>query len=277
MKDHTREALEAEIKRLSTLLEQAGTNAEQQTCPDLPQPAAGMMTQATSANGPAQVQGPAGETATSSGAGVSNDARRRAVFHNLDELAIILTDPAGIITDWNTGAERVMGWRAEEMIGQSIERIFTAADRATHRAKQEMDDALHQGRMTHERWHLHKDGQQYWMSEAMSPLYADDRSHIGYMKVLQDRTSEQLAGRAIEESQQRYRLAAEATNDAIWDWDLSSNQVLWNEALEQAYGYSLADVDNAAVVDRTHPPRRPHTDSFLHLRCYRWKRCDMDR
>jgi PAS domain-containing protein len=133
LKDHTREALEAEIKRLRTLLEQAGTNAEQQTWPDLPQPAAGMMTKATSANGPAHVQGPAGETATSSGARVSNDARRPAVFHNLDELAIILTDPAGIVTDWNAGAERVMGWRAEEIIGQSIERIFTATDRATHR------------------------------------------------------------------------------------------------------------------------------------------------
>tara|TARA_R110002095_G_scaffold201854_1_gene182916 strand:- start:3441 stop:6449 length:3009 start_codon:yes stop_codon:yes gene_type:complete len=266
LKDHTREALEAEIKRLRTLLEQAGTNAEQQTCPDLPQPAAGMMTQATSANGPAHVQGPAGETATSSGARVSNDARRLAVFHNLDELAIILTDPAGIVTDWNAGAERVMGWRAEEMIGQSIERISTAADRATHRAKQEMDDSLHQGRMTHERWHLHKDGQQYWMSEAMSPLYADDRSHIGYMKVLQDRTSEQLAGRAIEESQQRYRLAAEATNDAIWDWDLSSNQVLWNEALEQAYGYSLADVDNAAEwwIGRIHPDDRTRIHSSIY-------------
>ncbi|MFG3500959.1 PAS domain-containing protein [Pseudomonas sp. NPDC047963] len=266
MKDHTREALEAEIKRLRTLLEQAGTGAEKQAWPDLHQPAAVMMPQATSASGPVHVQKPAGEIASSTGSRVCGDARRLAVFNNLNELAIILTDPDGIVTDWNAGAERVLGWRAEEMIGQSIQRIFTATDRATHRAKQEMDDALHQGRMTNECWHLHMDGQQYWMSEAMSPLYADDRSHIGYMRVLQDRTSEQLAGRAIEESQQRYRLAAEATNDAIWDWDLSSNHVLWNDALEQAYGYSLADVDNAAEwwIGRIHPDDRTRIHSSIY-------------
>ena len=88
MKDHTREALEAEIKRLRTLLEQAGAGAKKQAWPDLHQPAAVMMPHATSASGLAHVQRPAGETASSTGARVCGDARRLAVFNNLNELAI---------------------------------------------------------------------------------------------------------------------------------------------------------------------------------------------
>lgn len=49
----------------------------------------------------------------------------------------------------------------------------------------------------------------------------------------------------MEDTQVRYRLAAKATNDAVWDWDLLSNHVLWNDALEQAYGHPLANVDSS--------------------------------
>lgn len=44
----------------------------------------------------------------------------------------------------------------------------------------------------------------------------------------------------LAETQERYRLAAKATNDAIWDWDLTANLVLWNDALERAYGHPVS-------------------------------------
>ncbi|NVL55510.1 hypothetical protein F2S70_14405, partial [Pseudomonas syringae pv. actinidiae] len=52
-------------------------------------------------------------------------------------------------------------------------------------------------------------------------------------------------GRAIEETRERYRLAAKATNDTIWDWDFAANHVLWNDALEEAYGHPLATLDTS--------------------------------
>ena len=53
------------------------------------------------------------------------------------------------------------------------------------------------------------------------------------------RAEAESALRSVEE---RYRLASRATNDAIWDWDFSTDHVLWNEAIERTYGYSPADV-----------------------------------
>ncbi len=265
MKDLTREALEAEVVRLRTVLENAGICAEQQTRRDVHQPDSCSSCQPASAADPMTLQALAAKLAASQAALTSSEARQRAVFDSITELAIILTDPAGIITDWNLGAEQVMGWSATEMLGQSSERLFTVTDRATGRAKQEMEDVLRRGRVTNERWHLRKDGQQFWASEAMSPLYGPNHSHLGYMKILHDHTSEHMAGRAIEESQQRYRLAAKATNDAVWDWDLNTNHVLWNDALEQAYGYPLADVDSSGDwwIERIHAEDRARIHSSI--------------
>lgn len=265
MEDLTREALETEIVRLRTVLDKAGICSEQHAGCEIPPPAVDARCQPTGAADPSTLQALAAELAVSQAALAGSEARHRAMFDNITELAIVLTDPDGIITDWNAGAEQVMGWSAREMLGQSSERIFTASDRVTGRARQEMDEAFRHGRVTNERWHLRKDGQQFWASEVMSPLYGGDGNHLGFMKILHDRTREHMAGRAIEESQQRYRLAAKATNDAVWDWDLNTDHVLWNDALEQAYGYPLTDVGSSGDwwIERIHPEDRSRIQSSI--------------
>lgn len=170
----------------------------------------------------------------------NSEARQRAIFGSAIDFAMVVTDRAGIITDWNPGAANVMGWTAEEMRGHDAERFFTPEDRASGRVAFEMQLALRDGRAADERWHIRKDGQRFWASGEMLPLYDHDNAHLGFVKIMRDRTYEHLAGRAILETQERYRLALKATHDALWDWDLTSDHVMWNEAFEDAYGYSLA-------------------------------------
>ncbi|PTU75545.1 PAS domain-containing hybrid sensor histidine kinase/response regulator [Pseudomonas mangrovi] len=207
-----------------------------------------------------------GPSASNRTALAKSAGRQMAVFESAIEFAIILTDPAGIITDWNSGAAHVMGWTAEEVRGQGVERFFTPADRASGRIAEEMQCALRNGRVADERWHLRKDGQQFWASGEMMPLYGDDNGHLGFMKILRDRTSEHLAGQALEEAKERYRLAAKATSDAVWDWDLHTNQVLWNEALEDAYGHPLATLDTRSDwwLAQIHPDDRARISASIH-------------
>src|SRR3546814_11674517 len=70
----------------------------------------------------------------------------------------------------------------------------------------------------------------------------------------------------MEDTQVRYRLAAKATNDAVWDWDLLSNHVLWNDALEQAYGHPLANVDSSGDwwLAHIHPDDRARIHRSIH-------------
>ena len=69
-----------------------------------------------------------------------------------------------------------------------------------------------------------------------------------------------------DDSEMRYRLAAKATRDAVWDWDLESDHVLWNEALEQAYGYPLAFVDTSGQwwLEQIHPADRERIRRSIH-------------
>ncbi|RMS94596.1 Sensory box sensor histidine kinase/response regulator [Pseudomonas coronafaciens pv. oryzae] len=233
MKELTREELEAQVLHLRSLLEQARIEPEPSDAP---------------------------------AAVTSREARQRAVFVSAMDFAMILTDTDGVITDWNPGAEQVLGWTAEEMSGQSAERFFTPQDRASGQIDYEMHLALRQGRASDERWHVRKDGQLFWASGEMIPLRGAKGAHIGFVKILRDRTDEHLAGRAIEEAQERYRLAAKATNDAIWDWDLKADYILWNDALEQAYGHPLATLDTSSDwwIAQIHPDDRARIYASIH-------------
>ena len=195
----------------------------------------------------------------------SHEARQRAIFDSSIDFAMVVTDPRGVITDWNPGATHTMGWTLDEMRGDSAERFFTPEDRAVGRIEAEMQLALTHGRASDERWHLRKDGQRFWASGEMMPLFEND-AHMGFVKILRDRTAEHLAGKVIEETQERYRLAVKATTDAVWDWDLVANEVIWNDALEQAYGYSMADLETCGEVwmDQIHPDDRQRIDASIY-------------
>ncbi|MDH1552997.1 PAS domain-containing protein [Stutzerimonas stutzeri] len=75
-----------------------------------------------------------------------------------------------------------------------------------------------------------------------------------------------LEERAIGDTEVRYRLAAKATNDAVWDWDLDSDHVLWNDALEQAYGHPLASIECTGDwwLAHIHPDDRGRIDASIH-------------
>ncbi|MEG2391431.1 MAG: PAS domain S-box protein [Pseudomonas sp.] len=207
----------------------------------------------------------AAQLAASRAALAASEARQRAIFECAIDFAMVATDPRGNITEWNAGAVNVMGWTAEEILGQSAAIFFTPTDRATGRVEMEMQRALLEGRASDERWHLRKDGQLFWASGELMPLYADDQSHLGFVKILRDRTQEHLAGRALFESQERYRLALKATRDAVWDWDLQTRQIVWNEALQQAYGFPCAAVDSTSEwrFAQIHPQDRERVEESI--------------
>jgi GAF domain-containing protein len=68
---------------------------------------------------------------------------------------------------------------------------------------------------------------------------------------------------ALHQTAERYRLAARATNDAIWDWDLVADRILWNEALTTLFGYSEAETDGCWWKDHIHPEDRERVVSGI--------------
>jgi PAS domain S-box-containing protein len=83
---------------------------------------------------------------------------------------------------------------------------------------------------------------------------------------VQDVTADRMARTRLAEAEERFRLAIKATNDAIWDWDLKSDHVLWNEALQTAFGHAEQDVEPTGGwwIAQIHPEDRVRVDHSIH-------------
>ena len=154
------------------------------------------------------------EAVTRQEALATENARLRALFNSAIDFAMVVTDPDGIIVDWNPGAEHVMGWSAQDMCGSDAARFFTPEDRADGRLEHEMQQALRHGRATDERWHLRRSGERFWASGEMMPLF-DGGTHLGFVKILRDRTEEHLSGAALRQAQSRFQTITETIDAAF--------------------------------------------------------------
>jgi PAS domain S-box-containing protein len=113
-----------------------------------------------------------------------------AILQSAIEYAIISMDLDGLVTTWNEGARRILGWEEAEMVGQAASVIFIPEDRQAGIPQQEMASALSTGHGNDERWHVRKDGTLFWASGQMMALKSDDGEVEGFVKILRDRTDQ---------------------------------------------------------------------------------------
>ncbi|OYW44042.1 MAG: histidine kinase [Sphingomonadales bacterium 32-68-7] len=123
----------------------------------------------------------------------------RQIVDSAVETAIITTDLAGRVTSWSEGARRILGWDEEEMLGQTLDRLFSEqGGRAS--LETEMAEAARSGRGgVAEGWRLRKDGHRLWAAGEMTPIRDARGAVVGFTKVLRDRSSSRAAEVAILE------------------------------------------------------------------------------
>ncbi|MET0265009.1 MAG: CheR family methyltransferase [Duganella sp.] len=135
----------------------------------------------------------------------AGEERMRLVAASTQDYAIITMDVDGMVTSFNSGAERIFGYSEAEILGLSDELIFTPEDRAAGMPADEKRRAREDGRAEDERWHLRKDGSRFYCSGVMTPLL--DGNLSGYAKIGRDLTGQRQAehGRAEQLEQARSR------------------------------------------------------------------------
>ncbi|UIJ71797.1 sensor histidine kinase [Aurantimonas sp. HBX-1] len=121
------------------------------------------------------------------------ETRHRQIVDSAVDFGIITLDLEGRVTSWSVGAEAILGWTEAEMIGRLADVFFTEEDQAADVPDKEMRAARERGRGSDERWHRRRDGSQFWASGEMMPLRDDDDRHLGYVKILRDRTLQHQA------------------------------------------------------------------------------------
>lgn len=111
--------------------------------------------------------------------------------------AIIVMDEEGRVLAWLGAAERMLGYRAEEVTGQRLSRIFTPEDRERGFDRFELELARTEGHAPDERWHLRKDGTRIWAMGAVLALH-DQQRVVGFVKILRDHTDMRMRLQAQE-------------------------------------------------------------------------------
>lgn len=159
----------------------------------------------------------------------SRERFMEAVLESVIDYAIIALDPQGLVVSWNEGAHRILGWTEAEMLGKPVSLFFTDQDRADGIPQAEIDTTLAAGRCIGERWHLRRDGTCFWASGEMMPLLDRDGCRLGYIKILRDRTEQQLALQEQREETEFLRGVLASSADCIKVLDLKGRVTFVSE------------------------------------------------
>jgi PAS domain S-box-containing protein len=136
-----------------------------------------------------------------------NEERFRLVVESAKDYAIITLDATGTVTSWNSGARNVLGYDEQEMVGRNIRLVFETDDVELGIPEIELHEALSEGRTTHERWHVRKDGSRFWASGSTLRLQRAGGA-VGFVKIMRDTTPTKRAAEELQASERR--LAVEA-------------------------------------------------------------------
>jgi PAS domain S-box-containing protein len=133
----------------------------------------------------------------------------RRLVESVGDYAIFMLDPSGIITTWNLGAERIKGYKADEIIGEHFSRFYGEEDVLAGMCERELETATRVGRVEAQGWRVRKDGSRFWAKVVISAIRNRDGTLDGFAKVTRDLTSE----RAAEEEQLELARSRESERD----------------------------------------------------------------
>ena len=137
----------------------------------------------------------------------ASEERFRLLVEAVSEYAIFMLDETGRIKTWNTGAQRMKGYRADEIIGRHFEVFYPAEARDIGHPQRELEIAVREGRYEEEGWRIRKDGSQFWASVVITALFDHTGHLIGFGKVTRDVTDRRLAAEARERAADELREA----------------------------------------------------------------------
>jgi len=167
----------------------------------------------------------------------------RRLIESLTDYAIVALSLDGSIASWNSGAEFVFGYTADEALGNHYSLLFTPEDVARGFPNSELQKALVLGKETVEGWHRRKDGSRFWCSDTVQLIRDASGAGIGFTKLVRDATASHDAEERLRGSEERLRLLIEGVTDyAIFELDLNGTIQLWNSGAEHLYGYPAAEI-----------------------------------
>lgn len=173
----------------------------------------------------------------------TNEAQFCHLVAGVLDYAIFLLDADGHVMTWNAGAERIKGFRADDIIGEHFSRFYTSEAVSAKWPEHELEVASQTGRFEDEGWRVRQDGSQFWANVTITALRDENGGVRGFLKITRDLTDRRQAEEKLRISEERSRLLIEGVRDyAIFMIDPRGYVTTWNTGAERLKGYTASEI-----------------------------------
>ncbi len=193
-----------------------------------------------------------------------SEERFRLLVQGVKDYAIFGLDTQGRVISWNSGAQAIMGYQHDEVIGRDYSMFYPAEDRARGLTAYQLKAAAEQGQLKHESYHVRKDGSRFWANVLITALRDEAGNLCGYSKVTRDVTERKIAEETLRASEVRLRSIVDTAVDGIITIDEKGLITSLNPAATRIFGYTPEEVIGKNVNILMPAPYHAEHDAYLH-------------
>jgi PAS domain S-box-containing protein len=184
-----------------------------------------------------------------------SEERFRLLVEGVEGFGIFMLDTEGRVASWNAGAERIKGYRAEEIIGRHFSCFYPQDAVEKGWPDRELEAVRTGGRFEEEGWRVRKDGSRFWANVVITAL-RDEAGHLkGFSKITRDLTERKQVEEALRASEERTRLIVETAHDAFITIDAGGIISAWNAQAEAIFGWSRGQAVGRILAETIIPPQ----------------------
>ena len=189
----------------------------------------------------------------------------RLLVQATTDYAIFMLDPGGRVVTWNAGAERLKGYKPDEIIGQHFSHFYPLEANERGWPQHELEVTRREGRFEDEGWRVRKDGTQFWANVVITALYDEAGNFKGFSKITRDLTQrkrmeenalslaeETAARRAAQDERERLRVTLTSIGDAVISTDEQGRVTFLNAIAENLVGWTAEEAVSHTLTDVFH-------------------------
>jgi PAS domain S-box-containing protein len=179
-----------------------------------------------------------------------SEERFRLLVNGITDYAIYRLTPTGHVASWNQGAERIKGYKQDEIVGRHFSCFYPPEELSSGLPEHELQTASLAGRCEEEGWRVRKDGSRFWANVVITSLKDENGTLRGFSKITRDITERKGAEERLHESEERHRKLFDNNPHPTWAYDRETLRFLAvNKAAVRKYGYSTAEFLAMTVKD----------------------------
>ena len=166
----------------------------------------------------------------------------RSMIENVKDYGIFLLDAQGYVVNWNSGAERIKGYRLEEIVGKHFSIFYPEEVVKSGFPAKELETAKVEGQVVDESWRIRKDGSRFWANVVITPIWSEQRELLGYVKITRDLTAEKAAEQELQESRSQLQSILDNTPSVVYVQNLEGRYTFANRKFELIAGKPRAEI-----------------------------------